>query len=391
MFRGTSNGLLKGTLQGTKQGLSKGLLHGTNGGLNPAIPKKTIFIHTYKLVVDSTQCGSTNSANFTVLVSLTLTNLKTEINGGVIRNTTTFNSQTVPADLVFSLSPKLTNYISRLYWDIESYDATNGILWAWVLLPNISCTINTIFYMGIGNPSITTYQGGSVGAAWNSAYKGIWHLQNGTTLSALDASSNGFNGTITGATATTGQVDGGGTFNGSTDKITNTSGTFPTLTTAFSISAWLRPTEVGSAFTRAWFQNSNTSAGIGVGVGGISHTGQLNIYSRGIADQFLTGVTMNTINHTYYVVVTWDNTTLKGYSYDMTAATSTSGSATGYSYSSGNGNPIIGNIDVGTSNGFPGWIDQLTVANTVHSADWITAEYNNQKTSSTFITTTLVY
>ncbi len=63
--------------------------------------------------------------------------------------------------------------------------------------------------MNYGNTSVTTYQGGSVGAAYPSPYKGVWHMSDGTTLSLLDSTANGNNGTGSSVTAQAGMLDGG--------------------------------------------------------------------------------------------------------------------------------------------------------------------------------------
>jgi hypothetical protein len=70
--------------------------------------------------------------------------------------------------------------------------------------------------MFYGNSSITTDQSNPT-AVWDVNFKGVWHLPNGTILSANDSTSNGNNGTINGATATTGEIAGGASFNGSND------------------------------------------------------------------------------------------------------------------------------------------------------------------------------
>lgn len=41
----------------------------------------------------------------------------------------------------------------------------------------------------------------NVTGVWDSNFKGVWHLPNGTALTALDSTSNALNGTPTGVNA----------------------------------------------------------------------------------------------------------------------------------------------------------------------------------------------
>src|ERR1035441_8666497 len=154
--------------------------------------------------VDHTQCGSSNSTAFPVLVSITATLLKTVAHGGAISNTVTQsggNAVTMPADLVFSADAL---GVTLYPWEIEFYDGTNGILVAWVQVPTLSHTADTVFYMPYGNVLISTQQNtGSYApsAVWDTNYKGVWHLPDGTTLNLNDSTVTGNNGINNGATA----------------------------------------------------------------------------------------------------------------------------------------------------------------------------------------------
>ena len=78
-------------------------------------------------------------------------------------------------------------------------------------------------------------------------YKGVWHFPNGTTLTALDSTVNGSNGTITGATATAGQINGGANFTAAGNRIncgTMGNAVF-TENGAVTFSAWIKPNSTG--------------------------------------------------------------------------------------------------------------------------------------------------
>jgi Concanavalin A-like lectin/glucanases superfamily/Domain of unknown function (DUF2341) len=86
-----------------------------------------------------------------------------------------------------------------------------------VRLPSWSSSADTPIVMHWGNPAASDAQSTDV---WTSA-AGIWHLGNGTTLSAADSGPNGNNGTVNGgAHADTGVIGGGASFDGTGDDIT---------------------------------------------------------------------------------------------------------------------------------------------------------------------------
>ena len=61
-----------------------------------------------------------------------------------------------------------------LNWEVEHYVASTGELVAHVLFASLATS--TVIYMCYGNAAITTFQGGSTGAAWDTNSKGVWHL-----------------------------------------------------------------------------------------------------------------------------------------------------------------------------------------------------------------------
>ena len=338
------------------------------------------FAHVYMLSIDYTQCGSSSSTNFPVLVSLTSTALKTVANGGNVVNTVTFNGQTVPADLCFAMS---ANFATLLSWDIEFYDASAGTIKAWVNIATVSNTVNTVFYMGVGS-TITTYQGGAVGAAWNSNYKGVWHLQNGTTLSALDATSNANNGTINGVTAATGNIDGGGNFTrASSQYIGCGTSTSLNASTAVTLSAWIKTAS-----------NANYLDILSKRTSGGAVNYQIAMDAAGKVEWWngsggLINPTVLSTGTWYHVVATNTNSSNTLNFYINGSITTTNGSpALG---STNTGNLTIGRNGDGAGEYFDGVIDEPRVMTSVISADWITTEYNSQKSGSTFLTTTQLY
>jgi hypothetical protein len=123
-------------------------------------------------------------------------------------------------DIVFTSSDKKT----KLNHEIETYDSTNGRLVAWVEVPALSSTSNTVLFMYYGNPTSDDQQ--NVAGVW-SGYQGVWHLKedpSGTAPQMMDSTSNGNSGTaaelMDASDQITAKIDGGLNFGGVNDEIT---------------------------------------------------------------------------------------------------------------------------------------------------------------------------
>jgi len=95
------------------------------------------FSHYRTITVDHTLCGASNSTDFPVLVSGTYTYLKTTGNGGEVTNANGY-------DIGFYSDSGLT---TKLDWEVEKYVSTTGEIVAWVRIPTLSHTSDTVIYI----------------------------------------------------------------------------------------------------------------------------------------------------------------------------------------------------------------------------------------------------
>ena len=329
--------------------------------------------------VDHTQCGSSDSTAFPVLVSITATLLKTVAYGGAISNTVTQsggNAVTMPADLVFSADAL---GVTLYPWEIEFYDGTNGILVAWVQVPTLSHTANTVFYMPYGNALITTQQNtGSYApsAVWDSSFLAVVHLGNGTTLSGVDSTgANSF--TNNGASAGSGRIDGAAVLASGNDLHVTSPNSALQTTSDITLSAWIYPTTLAA------------ERGIVVDWDGSARKflfelngSDIRFAAQGAGIGVLDTATSVYVNNWYYVVAVCHSgamTVLINSILDINTANASSGIVSST-------DPVYIGNSTSNSRPFIGTIDESRISNTARSADWITAEYNNQKASSTFLT-----
>ena len=336
------------------------------------------YAYKRKITIDHTKCGSSDSTNFPVLVSGTYNgsggtpDLRTVANGGKVQNSNGY-------DIIFTSDVAGT---TKLNWEIETYTASTGVVNFWVQVPTVSHTTDTTIYMFYGNAAISTFQS-TASAVWDSYYKIVDHLADGTTLSATDSTGNTATGTITTATATAGKVDGAGSFGSlAGDKIQTglTSG----LSTTITIEGWVNPT-TGISATSRWFDQYNSGT-IGSGLSW-QGTGTIFVPFSTTGGNFTTtALTQNVLTH---VVITYDasNVANKPTVYEnKVSQTVNVGTAPVGTVTTLTGNWYLGN----RQDGIRVWIgalDEFRVSlGILRSADWVTTEYNNQNSPSTFYT-----
>jgi hypothetical protein len=90
---------------------------------------------------------------------------------------------------------------------------------------------------------------------------GYWNFDDGTGTIAHDTSGSGYNGTVNGATWTTGKINGGLSFNGNTNNVVTGN---IALGNTFSISAWVNP---AAAPQKAYIRIAETHYNGGLYVG----------------------------------------------------------------------------------------------------------------------------
>lgn len=250
----------------------------------------------------------------------------------------------------------------------------------------ISSSSNTTFYIYYGNAAATepaasaTYGSQNV---WNSAYKGVYHLANGTTLSPNDSTATAINGTITQATATTGQIDGGGNFDGINDKI-DINSVYGLGNTNVTISAWanLPDTSESGAFVKIG-NESGSNIGFALGVGNTTFDTEGNnlvMLYEGIR-WINTSSALGTGKH--YAVMTVDASGVPSAYKDGVFISSYSG--TNAAAPTTGATKIGGYTGSGAENRFGQYgLDEVRISNTPRASTWISTEYNNQSSPSTF-------
>ena len=127
------------------------------------IPTSLGYEYERTITFDHTRvAGGSDLHNFPVLINLTTQGYLETYPAGHIRNSSGY-------DIIFTDE----NY-NQLDHQIEYYNGTNGDLIAWVRIPTLSMSTNTVIRMLYGNLQISIDQ--SVPTVWDSHYRGVWHL-----------------------------------------------------------------------------------------------------------------------------------------------------------------------------------------------------------------------
>jgi len=177
-----------------------------------------------KVTVDHTRVGgAADLANFPILVSIQNDEqLKTTANGGQVAKAGGW-------DIIFTSDAA---GVSQLDHEVESYDGASGSLVAWVRLPSLSVSEDTVFYLHYGNsaePGATENPEG----VWDSNYRGVWHLNEATDATNMDSTQYSNDGSPSGSPAATtaGKIGPALDFTDSNDFVNvGTCGIFENLT-----------------------------------------------------------------------------------------------------------------------------------------------------------------
>jgi hypothetical protein len=326
------------------------------------------------VTIDHTKVPNTDQSNFPLLFSGTYSFLATTSNGGGVANSN-------GCDITFASDVYGLNVLP---FEQESYNATTGAVIYWVQVPTVSHTADTVIYLFYGNSSVTTDQSNKTGV-WDSNYKGIWHLSNGSTLSGADSSSGGSTLTNNNSTsATTGQIDGAASFNGSNNYLSNSSFGSISAGSSITISFW-------NYVTSAELQSS-----AGFTVGGSDNPNRISAHAPW-SDKILywdygsyNGGGRVSTDYTSYLS-SWTYVVLEYNSANTTHSIYFNGSLATSNINSNVPTSAATGIDIGA------WpqqslydhasIDEFRVSTTARSADWIATEYTNQSSPSTFYST----
>lgn len=322
--------------------------------------------------INAAQVPSTQT-DFPVLVSQTDARFKTVGNGGHVQNSSGFDIRPYTDS---TLTTAITGY------ELERYNASTGEVIMWVKVSSLSSS-TTPFVLAYGDSGIST--DGSSSTTWSNSFLGVYHLADGTTLN-VNSSTGSNNGTNHSATATSGKVDGGGSFvSASSQYIDLSTGIAPTEIT---FSAWVNATSFANAYNGVIVRSNVGYTSYAMFF--VKSNGKLGcfVFGAGSIPISYDGTGSNTLSTAtwYYLTMVYQasNSQIRGYVNASSDASTTAGGTVNLVTTSATSN--IGR-DANTSPRYwNGTLDELRVSSVSRTANWITTEYNNQSAPGTFET-----
>jgi hypothetical protein len=292
-----------------------------------------------------------------------------------------------------------TDGITKLDHEIELYVGSNGRLVAWVRVPGLSSSTDTILYIYYGNSSCGNQQ--NPVSVWNSSYKAVWHLNEISGTSVKDSTTNNNIGTSqNGVTlGALGEIDGAENFDGIVGWTNlGTSSSLNIGTSApFTIEGWFKTTESYGTIV-SFRHDTNDGADIDICVGydgAVSSAGKLMGLARQDSGSSgyarITGPTVNDGNWHYFVLTRNAGNIIELFCDGVSQGTS-SGSESGGAITT-NLRALASErrwVQVGYGNAdqryLTGTIDEIHISNMQRPSSWISTCYNNQIATSTFYT-----
>jgi hypothetical protein len=317
------------------------------------------------------------------MISGTFPQMATISNGGKVANTVLcgVNSIVCPADIAFMKdSSCATPYPG---WEVFVYSPITGQMSAMVQIPALSNVLGERIYACIGNPAVTSFQGGARGSAYDNGYLLALHMEETSGTVLHDSTANGNDAvkkaSLSPAPTMTGQAGAAQNFVGTANSANNDYALFgsPTApTTTYTIEYW---TKASSYINEDSVFLENSSGAPDVFTGFFWYPSGTVWYRNTYGPGGATAPGLASAGIFHYIVFVRNGGTQSLY-IDGVAGVPGAGFG-GPEQWKGLG------WDGGASSqmdSFNGVLDEVFYSNTARSADYITARFNNLKSPSTF-------
>lgn len=315
------------------------------------------------LTVQSSQVDA-NLTNFPVHVELT--------NAGLGAGAATDGS-----DIRFTAGDGVTD----VPHEIESWNPGTGELVAWVLLPSVSATVDTGFYLYYGAADAPQQQ--DPAAVWQDA-AGVWHLNrdpSGTAPQVDDSSSarrDGLSaGSMSGADLVAGRIGSAVDHDGTDDRLDIEP--FDLFGRSLTVSSWVRLDSVSG--DQLVFGKANSAADRYLTLGTTGSQARVELRS-GATTVDLPGGSLSTATW-HHLAATWNGLTLVLYVDGVQVATV----AVAGNLPTDPSMPVTIGAAASGERPVDGLIDEVRLETAARSVDWLLASVRNQTNPGTFVTT----
>ncbi|MGL1904100.1 MAG: DUF2341 domain-containing protein, partial [Fibrobacterales bacterium] len=268
-----------------------------------------------------------------------------------------------------------------LDYEIERWDNAGELAEIWVKVPTIAGNSTTNIKMYWGQSDAPSLSDGEAVFETSNSFAGVWHLSedgNTTADGYIDATTNNNDGTgvsLTAASDVEGITGIGHLLDGDADYIQVDDHATLDFTNNYTLSAWVKPDNT----TNSWEGVINKDRSITSGY-------YLMYYNNGseasFSNQFHDGGYQVSGTNKYYTTDEWFHVTgtYDGADLKLFVNGEEIGSNAVVSAASTNAQSLfIGGINGYADDFFDGYMDEVRVASSARSADWIKLAYENQR------------
>lgn len=334
------------------------------------------------IVIDNTQVsGSGDFSSFPIFFSDSLSYLKTVTNGGAVTSDNGY-------DIIFTSD---SSGSVQLDHEIERYSSSTGQFEAWVRVPTLAYSADTTIYMFYSSASVSTSQE-NPSSVWDSDYVEVTHMAEDPSVST-DGDCAGVYKPICDSTSNNNDFYAGGTMT-SSDRVEGKVGysydldgidDFLLVPNSTSLSA---ATGAGQARTLSLWLNMTSAVDGGLIADKASSRLHYWLRAQGIDGDITGGVASS---GTYldsnpapgegswkYITLTYDGSNQSLY----VDGSLNNGPVTATAPADDTNVLLLGGGVTGTY--MDAYFDELRISKIARSADWISTEYNNMSSTSTF-------
>ncbi|MAE66809.1 MAG: hypothetical protein CMJ18_21330, partial [Phycisphaeraceae bacterium] len=265
-----------------------------------------------------------------------------------------------------------------LDYEIEKWDET-GTSQVWVKVTQIDGSSGADFiWMYHDNPSAAA--GENAGAVWSGGYQLVHHLHD----DFLDSSGFGHDGTNSGSTDAAGRVADGQSFDGINDRVDvgSASSVDDLFFGGATVSAWINPTGWGEGgFGRIFDKANDITATVGWALR-VEDNGDRLMFERGFSTQFGRWRSPNlsvSLGTWQWITVAYDSSSASNDPTIYIDGNDVGAVETTSPFGAANSDAIytlaVGNRSVASDRTFIGALDEVRIATTQRSADWVAAQY----------------
>jgi len=340
-------------------------------------PTGAKFFSFYKnITIDHTKVsGSGSLTDFPFLLSILDSDLHYDV-------------QLDGADIAFAITNIWLDHEIELF--NPAYSPTEAQLIAWIRIPSLSTSVDTVVSMYYGNATMNSRQ--NPVSVWNDDYKAIWHMSDNPFNTINDSTSNDNDGTTFGGMDSSDQVSskigGGISLDGLDDFILIPHSPSIDITgNQITLEAWINLAQVPPSADAAVMVKapSDNVERYMLGVdGGVSPS---RVNQRITAS--ISGYRRYDVGSLYqdswtHICVVYDGTLEDSNRFFVYI----NGALISALYAAGTISSTTGDLNIGrrmsTSRWLYGIIDELRISSVARSDDWLTTQFNNQNDPISF-------